>query len=189
MIKGLYEEIAKRWYRGGNIWLYSDPHFSDAEMVYLRKDYIGDEEQIRRINAKVGKNDTFICLGDVGNLELVKRIKGYKVLIMGNHDEGSAKRYLEAGFNEVYEGYLTINPKIILSHEPADFPYAFNIHGHDHSDWYPKDGKHLNVCAEHIDYTPISLITLLKTGVASKIEDIHRATIDNATERKFKKGK
>ena len=87
MIKGLYENLALRWYRGGNIWLYSDPHFSDPEMVCLRKNYIGDAEQIKRINSKVGKNDTIIFLGDIGNLDCIKHIKGYKVLIMGNHDD------------------------------------------------------------------------------------------------------
>ena len=78
------------WFRGGNIWLYSDPHFSDDEMKYIRKDYIGDEEQVKRINSKVGKNDTIIILGDIGNTDWVKKIRGYKVLIMGNHDSGKS---------------------------------------------------------------------------------------------------
>ena len=78
------------WTIGGTIWLYSDPHFSDDEMKYLRKNYIGDDEQIKRINSKVGKNDTIIFLGDIGNTDLVKRIRGYKVLVKGNHDTGSA---------------------------------------------------------------------------------------------------
>ena len=47
------------------IWFYSDPHFADTEMPYIRKNYIGDEEQVKRINSKVGKNDTIIFLGDI----------------------------------------------------------------------------------------------------------------------------
>lgn len=79
------------WYRGGNIWLYSDPHFNDPEMKYLRKDYIGDEEQVKRINSKVGKKDTIIFLGDIGDLSYISKIRGYKVLIAGNHDTGLSK--------------------------------------------------------------------------------------------------
>lgn len=235
MYKGLYDKF-KDWFRGGNIWLYSDTHFRDEEMKYIRKNYIGDEEQIKNINSKVGKNDTIIFLGDVGDVECVKKIRGYKILIMGNHDKGATNykrkvKYLpsicpnckgevdydfetahncgmeyawckKCGtvkpidreednklFDEVYEGPLFINDKIILSHEPVNLPYAFNIHGHTHSLPYKYDESHLNVCAEAIDYIPISLISLLKQGVASKIDDIHRITIDNATIKKLNKSK
>lgn len=73
-----------------NIWLYSDPHFSDEDMPYLRENYITDEEQIKRINSIVGKKDVIIILGDVGNPQIVKSIKGYKILVMGNHDGGKS---------------------------------------------------------------------------------------------------
>lgn len=48
-----------------------------------------DQEQIAMINSKVGKNDTLIILGDVGDVECVKQLRGYKVLICGNHDVGA----------------------------------------------------------------------------------------------------
>ena len=175
MIKGLYNSFAERWYRGGSVWFYSDPHFGDEEMKYLRKNYIGDDEQVKRINSKLGKNDTIIFLGDIGDVSFVKKIKGYKVLVMGNHDAGRSN--YEPFFNEIYEGILIIGPKIVLSHEPIDMRFCFNIHGHDHSGWF-KDKNHLNVCAEHIDYTPISLTKLIKEGRFKNIEDIHRVTID-----------
>lgn len=186
MYKGLYDKF-KDWFRGGNIWLFSDTHFSDEEMKYIRKNYIGDEEQIKNINSKVGKNDTIIFLGDIGNIECIKKVRGYKILIMGNHDKG-ATNYTNV-FDEIYEGPVFINNKIVLSHEPINLPYAFNIHGHTHSLSYKYDENHLNVCAEAIDYMPISLISLLKQGVASKVEDIHRITIDNATTKKLNKSK
>lgn len=92
MYKHLYDIFGKSWYReNGSVYIYSDPHFSDDEMKYLRKNYISDEEQIKRINSKVGKNDTIIFLGDIGNIECIKKIRGYKVLIMGNHDVGATK--------------------------------------------------------------------------------------------------
>ena len=175
MIKGLYNSFAERWYRGGSVWFYSDPHFGDEEMKYLRKNYISDDEQVKRINSKLGKNDTIIFLGDIGDTSFIKKIKGYKVLVMGNHDAGRSN--YEPFFNEIYEGILIIGPKIVLSHEPIDMRFCFNIHGHDHSGFY-KSENHLNVCAEHIDYTPINLTKLIKEGRFKNIEDIHRVTID-----------
>lgn len=180
MYKHIYDQF-KHWYRGGTIWFYSDPHFSDEEMKYLRKNYIGDEEQVRAINSKLGKNDTIVFLGDIGNTEYIKKIRGYKVLIMGNHDAG-ATTYMEL-FNEVYEGPIFLSKKILLSHEPIAYPFALNIHGHDHSG-YSKLRLGYNVCAEHINYTPVSINQIIKSGLLNEIDDIHRATIDKATENK-----
>lgn len=180
MIKTLYTPFQK-WSEKGTLWIYSDPHFSDPEMIHLRKNYIGDDEQVAQINSKVGKNDTIIFLGDIGDEEVVRRIRGYKVLIMGNHDKGASK-YTDI-FNEVYEGPLFIAEKLILSHEPINLPFAFNIHGHDHSNWFSGE-YHLNVCAEHFDYYPVSLNKLIKTGLLSRVDSIHRMTIDRAVEKK-----
>lgn len=184
MYKGLYDSFAERWcHEGSTIWLYSDPHFGDEEMKYIRTNYISDDEQIKRINSKVGKNDVIIFLGDIGNLKCIKRIRGYKICIVGNHDKGATKcsRY----FNEVYEGVLIVGPRIILSHEPIyNFPFAVNIHGHDHSHKECNDNMHLNVCAEHINYTPVNFFQLIKQGVFKSAVDIHRNTIDNAIKRK-----
>ena len=198
-------------------------------MKSLRKNYIGDEEQIKRINSKIGKYDTLVILGDIGDIEWVRKIRGYKVLVMGNHDTGATnyKRQIvteifhafdkskeeaikimkekypnwkitsqlpELGrftkviadnglFDEVYEGALMIAPNIILSHEPVEFPYAKNIAGHDHANKY--NGT-INVCAEHIDYTPVPLKWLIENGML-KAPDIHRETIDKAIDRKVRR--
>jgi calcineurin-like phosphoesterase family protein len=179
MIKSLYPPF-RRWTEKGTLWIYSDPHFSDPEMPELRENYVCDEEQVRRINSKVGKHDTIIFLGDIGNKEIIRKIRGYKVLIMGNHDSG-ATNYTDI-FDEVYEGPLFIAEKLVLSHEPVELPFAFNIHGHEHR--YILRDRHLNVCAEHIDYTPVNLDKEIKQGLLSKTASIHRMTIDRATERK-----
>jgi calcineurin-like phosphoesterase family protein len=76
-----------------------------------------------------------------------------------------------------------IAPNIILSHEPVNFPFAVNVHGHDHSNWC-SDG--INMCAEHIDYTPVPLKDLVEKGVF-QAPDIHRETIDKAIDRKAKR--
>lgn len=173
------------------IWLYSDPHFYDEDMFFLRNDFISDNEQIRRINSKVGKKDVIIILGDIGEISLVKRIKGYKILVMGNHDKGKSdyqRRIIDGVdnhlFDEVYDGVVMLNDKILLSHEPVYLPFMFNIHGHDHSNKVSyDDGLHLNVCAEHIDYTPISLNELIKNGFLKNVTSIHRIAIDRANDK------
>ena len=237
MIKGLYEVFAEKWLRGGSVWIYSDPHFADDEMKYLRKNYIGDEEQLKRINSKLGKNDTIIFLGDIGDTNFISKIKGYKVLIMGNHEKGASnykrethaewdkstevivnnfndqfiyesKGYIHVPgsyflgeilmakgkyvdnhlFDEVYEGPLMISDRLLLSHEPVELPsFMFNIHGHDHSNWCKNLKNHMNVCAEHINYTPVNLMNLLKNGLLKDVDDIHRVTIDGANKKKAKK--
>ena len=47
----------------------------------------------------------------------------------------------------------------------------------------------LNVCAEWINYTPINIERIIKSGVLHEIPDVHRQTIDEATSRKMKKNK
>ena len=32
MEKGLYDIFADKWYHGGSVYVYSDPHFNDEEM-------------------------------------------------------------------------------------------------------------------------------------------------------------
>ena len=233
-IQGLYK-IFDHWHKEGTLWIYSDPHFDDAELAAGVANRPSAEEQVKMINAKVGKKDTIIFLGDIGNVEWIKKIRGYKVLIMGNHDAGRTNyerviaherfefdrceegvrdsmaclypncRYsVEEGygfhapfewwdayadnqlFDEVFEGPVMIGEKLILSHEPVDIPWAFNIHGHDHAG--AKRKNHLNVCADVIGYVPVNMNQFMKSGALSHIETIHRETIDKATLRKAKIG-
>ena len=182
----------KHWMpANGNIWFYSDPHFGDKENWLLRKQFIRaidnveafDNLQITTINKACGKNDTLVILGDVGDIEYVKKLRAKKkILILGNHDQGAS--YYATVFDEVYAGPVIIAERLILTHEPIDFPYAVNIHGHDHSNHGFKDGLHINCCAEHINYTPICLSNIVKSGLLKNTINIHREAIDKAKDRK-----
>ena len=188
MIEALYKPFQK-WSEVGTVWIYSDPHFGDKELAAGIKDRPTAEEQVKMINAKVGRKDTLIILGDIGDIEYAKQLRGYKVLVCGNHDVGHTK-YAEV-FDEIYAGPVFIADRLVLSHEPIMLDFAFNIHGHNHSSVI-QDGKHLNVCSDMIGYTPINFNQFVKSGALAKVPSIHRVTIDGATERKqkrLKKGK
>ena len=234
-IQGLYK-IFDHWHQEGTLWIFSDPHFGDPD---LKKGINRPDaaEIVQRINAKCGRKDTLICLGDVGDVEYVKLLRAkHKILICGNHDAGrtnyerkiyidrfdtdeytkeqalaeAKKRHKNCRyeveevhqyiapfiyweiksdnmlFDEVYEGPLMIAEKLILSHEPIEVPWAYNIHGHDHKGHKRKN--HTNVCVDVTGYQPINMNQWMKSGAMAHVETIHRDTIDKATVRKQKRG-
>lgn len=186
MIETLYEPF-RHWSEGGSIYILSDLHFDDSDCKLMSPDWISSEEQIGIINRAVGKMDTFICLGDVGDPKYVPMIKARKkILLLGNHDARGVYKEL---FSEVYAGPLFISDKILLSHEPVyGLPWCLNIHGHDHNNMeeYEDSCKHLNLAANICGYTPINLGKLIKEGILSDIKNIHRMTIDRAVESEVK---
>lgn len=185
MIDMLYQPFRK-WSENGSVYLFSDTHFNDADCRLMDENWIAAEEQLAILNRYAHKNDTLVLLGDVGDLEVARRIKAYKVLIKGNHDDGSKQKYLDV-FDEVYDGPLMIAEKILLSHEPIDgLDFVFNFHGHDHSAWHKDDATHMNLAANIIGYKPVSLKALVKNGLVSNINSIHRETINRAIDRKKK---
>ena len=70
------------------VWLYSDTHFEDSDCPLMDPEWPDPDEQVKMINSCVGRCDTLIILGDIGNPEYLKKSRGYKVLILGNHDMG-----------------------------------------------------------------------------------------------------
>ena len=237
MLPGIYDSFQHWGEKHQTVWIYSDPHFNDDELAGGIKGRPSAEEQVKRINAKCGRRDCLIVLGDVGDIDCVRPLRAaYKILVMGNHDAGASNykrqvihkvydqdeytkeqviaemKALYPGwklsiheayefhspfkrwnayadnmlFDEVYEGALIIGEKLILTHEPVEIPWLFNVHGHDHAGH--KRQNHLNVCSDVIGWEPVNFTSFLKSGFASKIQTIHRETIDNATKRKAKRG-
>ena len=183
MINSLYP-IFQHWSEKGSVYLYSDPHFEDEDMAEFFGQ-MGAADQVASINKVVTKNDYLIILGDFGNPEWLGKIKTtHLVGLMGNHDQSVTK--YNKYFEELYSGPLFIAEKILLSHEPINFSFAVNIHGHDHSNVgrYDINCHHLNVAANVIGYKPLSLGKLIKDGLISSVNSIHRETIDMASFRK-----
>ncbi len=110
-LPGVYKEFNERWCKQ-TVWIYSDPHFSDEDLEHGIKNRPSDETQIANINSCVGRKDTLIVLGDVGNIECVRQLKGYKVLIMGNHDTGRTK-YERKIVEEIYDQDVFTKEEVI----------------------------------------------------------------------------
>ena len=187
MIKSLYP-CFQHWSEKGSVYLVSDTHFKDSDREYMGY-HFSNEDQWYLLNEICHKNDTLIHLGDVGDLEYIKKLKCYKVLIMGNHDQSIEK--MKEVFDEVYSGPLWISQKLVLSHEPLiiedshfGMPAAFNIHGHDHGKNFLDDKYYLNICQNIYGYMPLNLNQFFKYGYLKGIKDIHRLTIDNAIANK-----
>lgn len=184
-LPGVYDTFNKLWNDYQTVWIISDLHFNEEDLKAGFPNRPSDDELVKRINAKVGRRDVLLILGDCGDLEYVKQLRGYKVLVAGNHDCGLTKH--KEIFNEVYEGVLAIGEKLLLSHEPIEVPWATNLHGHDHQG--AKRKGCYNFCADVIGYEPINLNQFLKSGIYKDVESVHRITIDKATVRAKKRGK
>jgi calcineurin-like phosphoesterase family protein len=176
-----------------NTWFISDTHFGHANILTF-KDYDGnpvrsfssqeemDEHMVACWNSVVGEFDRVYHLGDVvinkKFLPILERLKGKKVLVMGNHDIFGHKEYLKY-FEDIRAYKIFPKHGIVCSHIPVHvdnlYRWKLNVHGHLHTNkikgrveafdvnqdpW--DDPKYLNVCVEQINYTPINLEEILK---------------------------
>jgi len=145
-----------------------------------------NHRMVENYNNIVDDNDTVIHLGDLGvNLvhhmkefrNILKFLKGNKILLKGNHDNLPDRFYRSVGF-ETIGNYLKIG-EYFLSHYPL-FPDSkwctepefrmidiFErtnctkiVHGHSHNnvkEW--KDSLfRINACVEVNDYKPLQLL-------------------------------
>lgn len=189
-IKSLYP-FAQKWQERGNIQIFSDPHWNDADRAYMGYD-IDEKIQVQNLIQNLRSNDTLVCLGDIGNPTWMDYIKAkrhhiHTVLILGNHDK---KSVLKERFDEIYEGPLMIAPKIMLSHEPVESNYWVNIHGHDHGG-YPvnyqpyiiNDNEYVirgvNLAGNVCNFELFCLNDRVnKEGLLKDVKDIHRQQIE-----------
>lgn len=151
------------------VFMISDHHFGHGSIIDFESRPFQDAAEMDRVmmerwNSVVGKDDKVFHLGDFSFLnkektqDILSRLNGCKILIMGNHDRGRSRSWwLDAGFQEVSEYPIVFGGFYLLSHEPLymnkHMPYV-NVHGHIHGQKY--EGKsYFNVSVEHWNYTPI----------------------------------
>jgi calcineurin-like phosphoesterase family protein len=164
-----------------NVWIWSDIHFGHTNVIrYSNRPYKDashmDESLITSFNSKVKPNDISIWVGDVSfsgeqrTKQIVHRLNGYKILIVGNHDIEKKRRIKPMAFDEVHLCYnlMLDDMPLAFTHYPMDNlpPFWFNIHGHVHKNGHRIDEvitkAHYNVNCEFLDYTPINLETLIE---------------------------
>ncbi len=152
-----------------------DLHFSHVFMADHRKfqdTFYHDEHIIDMWNRTVHKKDLTFILGDIsiGNnnaYKLLPRLKGRKVVILGNHDPRQYTKDLLKYVDQVagvikYKGFFVTHIPI----HPTEFTYGRqeihgNIHAHTHENTID-DYHYICVSAEQIDYKPITFDRILE---------------------------
>ena len=149
----------------GNVFFISDTHFHHKNIIKFRGEgrfktvEEHDEFLIENWNKTVNKNDKVFHLGDFSfkDLSVADRLNGLKVLVLGNHDffkpAELAKHFHRVYGCLLYKGYFLTHVPVFI--DDYSWRGEKNIHGHLHSHKLDT-GKHINVCCDHTDYTPIS---------------------------------
>ena len=157
--------IADTHFGGENIRRYENRPFENAIEM--------DGKLIENWNKTVAQEDTVYVLGDFSDYndaeketEILQRLNGCKILVMGNHDKHhTAQEWRDIGFAECYSMPVLYEGFFLLSHEPlyinANMPYA-NFYGHVHANPSYKDACKQSVCVsvERISYTPAEFSVL-----------------------------
>lgn len=162
------EALAKDGKR--TVWVGADWHFYTKYNDNL-KENPNIDKIINNFNKVIKPNDIVIFLGDLydarrihdkkemPNLKKIKRLKGYKIFVKGNHDVDPDKAYYDLGFNEVHMKYILGN--VVFTHEPVNVDKnQVNVHGHLHycgDYWYIKPKSHIDVYTARFKYQPVSL--------------------------------
>lgn len=162
-------------------YLIADTHFEHANIIQYANRPFRDvmhmnEMLIRNWNETVEEGDLVYVLGDFTlsrKLEvitnLLQRLKGRKILIMGNHDTRKPQNYVSCGFEVATRKPMMVEPGIILMHEPLEdpsliCPNCLYFFGHVHDKHCPMDERENCRCVsvERIDYRPLDFDLAIK---------------------------
>ncbi|MBT7091390.1 MAG: hypothetical protein HN932_13045 [Candidatus Marinimicrobia bacterium] len=148
----------------------ADPHFGHRNILKYRTQFKSIAEHdnyiVERWNNAIGKNDTVYLLGDAAftmeSLEIIRSLRGQKILIRGNHDTLNAAYYLwvfkdvlgSISYKNTWLSHIPIHPSEMRRK-------ILNIHGHTHHKIID-DPMYFSVCCEQIDYRPIAWSEILK---------------------------
>ena len=151
----------------------ADLHFGHKNIIrYCNRPFVDvpqqDAKQIENWNADVNEFTETIVVGDFAfasferQKQILKQLKGRKVLVRGNHDENPMNLYLDLGWDEVicdiWITKLANGRTIGVAHDPAksvmdrSMPWVV---GHLH-DLFTLYGNCLNVGVDVHNFTPIS---------------------------------
>lgn len=135
------------------IYFISDPHIGHSKIIEMcNRPYDSiedmDNDFISKWNKKVQHNDIIFIIGDLvfshkpdGVKELLSKLKGRKILIVGNHDLYLEKSSFDKSLFEDIQDYYELKYKdslFVLSHYPLTSwnksRYgSYHLHGHSHN--------------------------------------------------------
>ena len=161
----------------GQYMVWSDLHFGHKNIIDYANRPFNDVAEMNAALFKnwagaVAENQTVLFIGDVAMKDALNEatwsaIRGApgveKWLVLGNHDVTGSGRLRTPCFDRVMGSIYTAaqDLQLFFSHVPLKTvpPGYVNIHGHDHNSPCTQT-RHINVSVEHLEYTPISLLSL-----------------------------
>lgn len=150
---------------GSRVWFISDMHFGHRNLLrWSRGEYFRNINEmhscmVHNWNRVVAKDDHVFCLGDFGDRRYMRQLRGRISLAKGNHDRRNWNRQ----YVLTYRG-----TRFLVLHNPNDSTSWFDgdwiIHGHTHVNTPFVDirRRRINVSAEMINFTPVSMDALFR---------------------------
>lgn len=160
------------WRGERDVWVWSDIHFGHKNIIkFCNRPYpnVGMMNQCLEGNYLnvVKPQDIVIWGGDIAFMkrheveEILTRLPGYKVMVVGNHDIHHRQLVRYMGFAEYHlcftmpiedEGFDLLFTHYPLNEVPEK---CFNVHGHIHQ--HLAGHRNINMCVEHTNYAPKNL--------------------------------
>lgn len=121
-LSGVYKMFNDQFfYHCQDVWIISDPHFGDEELEAGIPGRPSADELVKAINQKCGKTSALICLGDVGDLSYVRKLRAQtKILVCGNHDKG-VENYKRKTVSRVFDTHI-FSKEQAMATAKAEYP-------------------------------------------------------------------
>jgi calcineurin-like phosphoesterase family protein len=176
------------------IFFTSDQHFFHQGIVDIGRPFKNSQEMdriiIRNYNRVISDEDIVYHLGDLSLISsyqsdrlknVVEKLSGRKILILGNHDSLKPFKYVDVGFESVhtsleieiealeFDGFP--KKKILLNHDPVVSivnKHDLYICGHVHT-MFKSLGKIINVGVDVWGFTPVNLDDILSLIKSERI--------------------
>lgn len=154
------------------MWYISDTHFGHRNAVEKHGRPFSsieehDETIIANWNSKVGKDEIVYVLGDFwyrgqsAPINYIKRLKGKKILIAGNHDKKWLRVFGARGFESVHQYLETENavlfhyPIVEWNGEKRGVPHIFGHVHANHTPWCAPNSY--NACVDINGWSPVTM--------------------------------
>lgn len=153
-----------------NVYFIGCLHFGHENLIKNIRGFKNIKEHdnliIHNWNKRVNKKDKVYILGDITmenkNYEILNRLNGTKIVVMGNHDlekhTHELLKYVKSvvgclKYNDYFVTHIPIHPSEL------EYRVKGNIHAHVHCNDI-QDHRYINVDAQALNYTPINYLEI-----------------------------